>query len=94
MKSIINDIKQYEKAILFIDNIHTLLDKNGATPGLSNILKPELSKGDLTVIGITTNENYRKHIESDETFNRLFELLKIEEPDENTAARMLNITVP
>ncbi len=94
MKGIVTEIKQFEKAILFIDNIHSLLDKNGATPGLANILKPELSRGELTIIGATTNENYRKHIETDETFNRLFELIKLEEPDENTAIRMLSLTIP
>jgi ATP-dependent Clp protease ATP-binding subunit ClpA len=94
MKNIVNEIKQFEKAILFVDNIHSLLDKNGATPGLANILKPELARGELTIIGATTNDNYRKHIETDETFNRLFELVKLEEPDENTAIRMVNIVIP
>ena len=94
MKNIVKEIQQFDKAILFIDNIHSLLDKNGATPGLANILKPELSRGDLTIIGATTNENYRKHIETDETFNRLFELVKLEEPDETTAVRMVNIVIP
>ena len=94
MKNIVNEIKQFEKAILFVDNIHSLLDKNGATPGLANILKPELARGELTIIGATTNDNYRKHIETDETFNRLFELVKLEEPDENTAVRMVNIVIP
>ncbi|MEO8088181.1 MAG: ATP-dependent Clp protease ATP-binding subunit [Bacteroidota bacterium] len=94
MKGIVTEIKQFDKAILFIDNIHSLLDKNGATPGLANILKPELAKGELTIIGATTNENYRKHIETDETFSRLFEVIKLEEPDENTAVRMLGIAIP
>lgn len=94
MKNIVTEIKQFEKAILFVDNIHSLLDKNGATPGLANILKPELSRGELTLIGATTNDNYRKHIETDETFNRLFELVKLDEPDENTASRMLGIVIP
>ncbi len=94
MKNIINDIKLFDKAILFIDNIHTLLDKNGAVPGLANILKPELARGELTIIGTTTNDNYRKHIETDETFSRLFEVIKIDEPDENTALRMLNVVIP
>lgn len=94
MKSIVKDIVQYEKAILFVDNIHSLLDKNGATPGLANILKPEMARGELTIIGTTTNENYRKHIETDETFNRLFEIIKVEEPDETTAAKMVNIVLP
>lgn len=94
MKNIVKEIQKFDKAILFIDNIHSLIDKNGATPGLANILKPELSRGELTVIGATTNENYRKHIETDETFNRLFELVKLEEPDEITAVRMVSIIAP
>ncbi|MEP7108441.1 MAG: ATP-dependent Clp protease ATP-binding subunit [Ferruginibacter sp.] len=94
MKNILKEIQQFEKAILFIDNIHMLLDKNGATPGLANMMKPELSKGKLTIIGTTTNDNYRKFIETDETFNRLFELIKLEEPDEITAMRMLGIVIP
>jgi ATP-dependent Clp protease ATP-binding subunit ClpA len=94
MKNIVKDIQQFDKAILFIDNIHSLLDKNGATPGLANVLKPEMSRGELTIIGATTNENYRKHIETDETFSRLFEMVKLEEPDETAAARMLSIVTP
>lgn len=94
MKNIIKEIGQFDKAILFIDNIHALLDKQGATPGLANILKPELSRGELTIIGATTNDQYRKHIEGDEAFGRLFEIIKVEEPDEITASRMLNIVIP
>jgi ATP-dependent Clp protease ATP-binding subunit ClpB len=94
LKNIVKDIQQFDKAILFIDNIHALLDKNGATPGLANILKPELSRGNLTIIGTTTNDNFRKHIEKDETFNRLLEIIKLDEPDEITAQRMVGIVIP
>jgi ATP-dependent Clp protease ATP-binding subunit ClpB len=94
MKSVIGDIQQFDKAILYIDNIHSLIDKNGSTPGIVNVLKPQLSRGQLTIIGTTTNENYRKHIESDESFSRLFEVVKLEEPDEIAAARMINVIVP
>ena len=94
MQSIIKELKQFDKAILFIDNIHSLLDKNGSAPGLINILKSELSKGKLTIVGATTTEGYRKHIETDETFNRLFELVKLEEPSEAAAVRMVAIAVP
>jgi ATP-dependent Clp protease ATP-binding subunit ClpA len=94
MKNIIKEIGQFDRAILFIDNIHALLDKNGATPGLANVLKPELSRGELTIIGATTNDQYRKHIEGDEAFGRLFEIVKVEEPDEVTAGRMLQIITP
>ena len=63
LKNIVKEIKQFEKAILFIDEIHTLLDKNGGAAGSSNILKPELARGELTIIGATTNDEYRKFIE-------------------------------
>lgn len=94
MKNIIKEIGQFDKPVLFIDNFHALLDKNGATPGLANVLKPELSRGDLTIIGATTNDQYRKHIESDEAFTRLFEIVKVEEPDEVTSARMIKLVMP
>ncbi|MFN7846387.1 MAG: ATP-dependent Clp protease ATP-binding subunit [Bacteroidota bacterium] len=94
MKNLVKDIQQFEKAILFIDNLHSLIDKNGATPGLANVLKPELSRGDLTIIGTSTNDNFRKHIEPDEAFSRLFEVVKLEEPNETAAARMLSVIAP
>jgi ATP-dependent Clp protease ATP-binding subunit ClpA len=94
IKNIIQAIEQFDKAILFIDNIHTLFDKNGATPGLANVFKPELSKGKITVIGTTTSDQFRKHIESDESLNRFFETVKVEEPDEKSAERMLKVVVP
>lgn len=94
LKNIITEIHQFEKAILFIDEIHMLLDKQGGTAGAANLLKPELARGNLTVIGTTSIDNYTKIIETDEAFNRQFELVKIEEPDEQTAIRMLNKIIP
>ncbi|HRH64973.1 MAG TPA: ATP-dependent Clp protease ATP-binding subunit [Bacteroidia bacterium] len=94
LKNIVKELKQFEKAILFIDEIHALLDKNGGASGAANILKPELARGELTIIGATTNDEYRKIIESDEAFNRRFELLRIEEPDEKTCRKMLATIVP
>ena len=74
LKNIIAEIKQFEKAILFIDEIHALMDKHGVWQVAAvNLLKPELARGELTVIGATTLEEYRKHIETDEAFNRRFE---------------------
>ena len=90
LKNIFKEIKQFDKAILFIDGIHTLLDKHGGSAGAANLLVPELSKGELTVIGITSLDNYTKYIESDEGLTRIFETVKIEEPDVDTALRMLN----
>jgi len=94
LKNIISEIQQFEKAILFIDDIHMLLDKQGGTAGAANLLKPELARGNLTVIGTTSIDNYTKFIETDEAFNRQFEIVKIEEPDEQTAKRMLNEIIP
>lgn len=94
LKGIIKEIKQFPKAILFIDEIHTLLDKNGGASGTAQLLKPELARGELIVIGATTNDEYRKHIEKDEAFSRRFEVIKVEEPSEIVAARMLEMIIP
>ena len=94
LKSIIKEIQQFEKAILFIDEIHMLLDQQGGTSGAANLLKPELSRGNLTIIGTTSIDNYTKFIETDEAFDRQFEIVKIEEPDEPVALRMLKEIIP
>jgi ATP-dependent Clp protease ATP-binding subunit ClpA len=94
LKSIIKEIQQFEKAILFVDEIHMLLDQQGGTSGAANLLKPELSRGNLTIIGTTYIDNYTKFIETDEAFNRQFEIVKIEEPDEPVALRMLKEIIP
>jgi ATP-dependent Clp protease ATP-binding subunit ClpA len=94
LKSIIKEIQQFERAILFIDEIHMLLDQQGGTAGAANLLKPELSRGNLTIIGTTSVDNYTKFIEADEAFNRQFEIVKIDEPDEPAALRMLKEIIP
>lgn len=94
LKSIIAELKQHEKAILFIDEIHTLIDKNGSVAGAANLLKPELARGAITLIGATTLDEYRKLIEPDEAFARRFELLQVAEPDAAAAFRMMKIVMP
>jgi ATP-dependent Clp protease ATP-binding subunit ClpB len=94
LKGILADIKKYDKAILFIDELHTLTDKHGSAGGAVNILKPALARGELTLIGATTLEEYKKHIENDEALNRRFELIQVEEPDETTAFHMLRNVMP
>ncbi len=90
IKNIIKEIKLFEKAILFIDEIHLLLDSKGSIgTGVVNLLKPELARGELTLLGATTNEEYRKYIESDEAFSRRFEVVRVDEPDIETAINML-----
>jgi ATP-dependent Clp protease ATP-binding subunit ClpB len=95
LKHIIAAIKQQPKALLFIDEIHMLLDSKGAMgTGVANMLKPELARGEITIIGATTNDEYRKFIESDEAFSRRFEVLRIEEPSPTVAIRMIKGLLP
>lgn len=95
LKSIIKEVKQYQKAIIFIDEIHILLDSKGSIGGgAANLLKPELARGEITVIGATTNDEYRKLIEPDNAFSRRFEVLNVAEPDEPTAIKMLECVAP
>ncbi|GAA4439761.1 ATP-dependent Clp protease ATP-binding subunit [Pontibacter saemangeumensis] len=95
LKSIIKELKALDKAILFIDEIHTFLDSTGPVgSGAANLLKPELARGEITVIGATTNDEYREFIEPEQAFNRRFEVLRVEEPDVITATRMLQTLIP
>ncbi|MBZ4188472.1 ATP-dependent Clp protease ATP-binding subunit [Niabella beijingensis] len=94
LKSVLNEIKQFEKGILFIDEIHVLLDKNGPFSGAANLLKPELAKGAITIIGATTIDEYRKNFERDEAFARRFETLTVEEPGAVAAFRMMKVVMP
>lgn len=89
LKNLIKELRKVDKAILFIDEIHTLLDPKQGNSGIAGILKPELGKGDLTVIGVTTADEYRKIIEPDHAFSRRFEELKINEPDIPSAVMMV-----
>jgi ATP-dependent Clp protease ATP-binding subunit ClpA len=94
IKNIVKEIRNIDNAILFIDEIHVLLDPKQGNAGAANILKPELSKGDLTVIGATTIDEYRKLIEPDRAFNRRFEVLQISEPDIASAILMMHAVLP
>jgi len=95
LKNIIREVKQFPKAIIFIDEIHILLDNKGSMGGgAANLLKPELARGEITVIGATTNDEYRKLIEPDQAFTRRFEVLNVPEPDTETAIKMLHCLAP
>lgn len=94
LKNIIKEIRNIDNAILFIDEIHVLLDPKQGNSGAANILKPELSKGDLTVIGATTIDEYRKLIEPDQAFSRRFEALQLDEPDIAAATLMMHSVLP
>lgn len=94
LKNVIKEVRQFDKAILFVDEIHILCDPQGGATGAVNLLKPEMARGNLTLIGTTTIENHTKFIEPDEAFNRQFEWVKIEEPDEPKALRMIKEVIP
>lgn len=94
LKNIIKEIRNIDNAILFIDEIHILLDPKQGNSGAANILKPELSKGKLTVICATTIDEYRKQIEPDHAFSRRFDVLQINEPDVASAIRIVHSVLP
>ncbi len=84
------------KIVLFIDEIHTVIgagDMEG-TMDASNIIKPYLARGQLQIIGTTTTAEYRKHFEKDKAFQRRFQPIVAEEPDEEKAMAMLSIVKP
>lgn len=91
LKKVINECKKMNKAVLFIDEIHSLLDPKGNAGNVANLLKPELARGEITVIGATTQEEYRKIIEPERAFDRRFEVLTVEEPDDATCVKMIEV---
>ncbi|HRF50340.1 MAG TPA: ATP-dependent Clp protease ATP-binding subunit [Anaerolineales bacterium] len=81
LKRVIEELKQSD-AILFIDEVHMLVGAGaaGSSVDAANILKPALARGELQVIGATTLEEYRKHIESDAALERRFQPVQVDEP--------------
>ena len=77
--------------LLFIDELHTIIGAGGAEGALdaSNILKPSLSRGEIQIIGATTIEEYRKHIEKDAALERRFQPVTVEEPTQEQAVEIL-----
>jgi len=92
LKGLLTELKQRENAILFIDEIHTIVGA-GATSGgsldASNILKPALASGDIRCIGSTTYEEYQQHVEKDRALSRRFEKIEIREPSVEETYRIL-----
>jgi ATP-dependent Clp protease ATP-binding subunit ClpA len=90
LKAVVNTVEKMERAILFIDEMHTIVGA-GATSGgsmdASNLLKPALQSGSLRCIGSTTYEEYKNHIEKDRALSRRFQKIDVEEPSvEDTCA--------
>ena len=91
MKNILEEFAAHPEIILFIDELHTLIGAGGAEGSLdaANILKPALSRGEIQVIGATTLNEYRKHIEKDAALKRRFQSVLVEEPDEAETLEIL-----
>ncbi len=92
MKAVLKALEKESHAILFIDEIHTIVGA-GATSGgsmdASNILKPALSSGDMRFMGSTTYEEYKNHFDKDRALSRRFEKIEITEPPEDEAFQIL-----
>ncbi len=90
LKRVIDELKA-SKAILFIDEVHMLVGAGaaGSSVDAANILKPALSRGELQVIGATTHDEYRKHIESDAALERRFQPVQVEEPNVDETIEIL-----
>ncbi|OQY93002.1 MAG: NDP-hexose 4-ketoreductase [Anaerolineae bacterium UTCFX2] len=90
LKRVIDELKASE-AILFIDEVHMLVGAGaaGSSVDAANILKPALSRGELQVIGATTLDEYRKHIESDAALERRFQPVVVEEPSVDETIEIL-----
>lgn len=82
IKGIMQEVQQAGNVILFIDELHTIIGAGGAEGALdaSNIMKPALSRGLIQIIGATTIQEYRKHIEKDAALERRFQPVTVEEP--------------
>jgi len=90
LKRVIDELKASE-SILFIDEVHMLVGAGaaGSSVDAANILKPALSRGELQVIGATTHDEYRKHIESDAALERRFQPVQVEEPNVDETIEIL-----
>ena len=92
LKAVINEITSSNgEIILFIDEIHTLVGagKSGGAMDAANILKPALARGELRSIGATTLDEYQKYFEQDKALERRFQVVMVDEPDEESAIAIL-----
>ncbi len=96
LKKIMDEIRQAGNIILVIDEMHTLIGAGAAEGAIdaANILKPALSRGEIQVIGATTLDEYRKHIEKDAALERRFQSVLIEEPSIDDSIEIIRGITP
>ena len=92
LKNLLSELKKQGNAILFVDDIHALLESGG--PSVGELLKPELTSQEMRIIGIATNKEYREKIEADSALDRRFDRVTIEEPDQDTAVKIISLLAP
>lgn len=92
MKKLLREVKSDRNVILFLDEIHTIIGAGGAEGALdaANILKPAMARGEIQLIGATTINEYRKHIEKDAALERRFQPIMVEEPDVDLCRAILD----
>lgn len=91
---LVEELKHTGKVILFIDEIHTLIGSNGTSMDLANILKPAIDRGEVKLIGATTDIEYNTYVIRDRAFLRRFEKIDIAEPSEETTIEILFKSLP
>ena len=91
LKKVIKEVMDAGDVLLFIDEIHTIIGAGSAEGSIdaAAILKPPLSRGEIQIIGATTLEEFRKHLEKDSALERRFQPLTINEPNEEQAVRIM-----
>lgn len=91
IKTVVDEVIKSSNIILFIDEVHTIVGAGAAEGAIdaSNILKPQLARGEFQLIGATTTEEYRRSIEKESALERRFQSVKVEEPNRETAENIL-----
>ena len=96
IKSILEELREADDVIVFIDELHTVVGAGAAegAVGAADMLKPALARGEMRCIGATTLDEYRKHIEKDAALERRFQPVMVDEPSAEEAIEMLRIVRP
>ena len=95
IQALVDEIKNQEKFILFIDEIHTLISAtDDSSLDLANMFKTGLGRGDIKVIGATTSDEYERYILRDKAFTRRFQRIEIAEPTKEQTVKILQGTLP
>ena len=91
IKAVLEEVQKADDVILFIDELHTIIGAGAAEGAIdaANIIKPALSRGELQMIGATTIDEYRKHIEKDAALERRFQPVMVDEPSEEESVQII-----